>query len=109
MKKLKTLRCSDCKSLTSIPFNSLEYEDHDRCTWIDHEIKDKNIEKLKRLQSFTRKNFKYWLFKRWSKSREGIEWLYDPKRIGGLCVKRRMDEFFSLPSKTMVELSYVKS
>jgi len=43
----------------------------------------------KRLQSFCKKNFKYFVFKHWIKSLEGVEWLYHPKR-GGKYVQRTM-------------------
>ena len=41
------------------------------------------------LQSFCKRNFRYFVFKRWITSREGVEWLYHPKR-GGKYVQRRM-------------------
>ena len=40
-------------------------------------------------QSFCKKNFKYFVFKHWITLREGVEWLYHPKR-GGKYVQRRM-------------------
>jgi len=43
----------------------------------------------KRLQSFCKRNFKYFVFKHWITSREGVEWLYHPRR-GGKYVQRRM-------------------
>ena len=59
----------------------------------DQTIKDENIRKLTTLQRFVKKNLRGWIFSRWIKSREFVEWFYDPKNIGGLMAKRELGEW----------------
>jgi len=39
---------------------------------------------------WVKKNLRYWIFKRWIKSEEGVRWLYDPNNIGGKVSKRNI-------------------
>jgi len=107
---LKSLICEYCPNITEIPdiFSNLDFISCIGCVnliktplryietryfdspWIklrnkfqDNEQYDNNIKKLKVLQHWFRKNFKYLVFKRWIKSEEGVKWIYDPDRIGG--------------------------
>ena len=79
---LKVLDCSYCPLLTSIPvIAGLEVYCPD-CPWLSQNQNNKVLLGLK-LQSWIRKNYRYFVFQRWIKSQEGMEFLYDPKRIGG--------------------------
>jgi hypothetical protein len=49
---------------------------------IPYKTKD-NIEKIKVLQSFCRRNYKYFKFNKYIKSKEFNEWFYHPNNIGG--------------------------
>lgn len=40
------------------------------------------IVSVRKLILFCKRNFKYFVFKHWISSREGVEWLYHPKRCG---------------------------
>lgn len=51
-----------------------------------------NIKKLIQIQRYVKKNLKHWIFKRWIKSKEGVEWLYHPDNIGGKCVKKQLEK-----------------
>jgi len=56
------------------------------CVWLNHpDNKDyeSNIQKLKILQHWFKKTFKYRIFKRWIKSEDGVKWIYHPDNIGG--------------------------
>lgn len=44
------------------------------------------------LSRFFRRNFKYFGFRRWIKSKEGVEWLYHPRRGGKYAQKRLLRE-----------------
>lgn len=105
---LEFLVCDGCRMILSIPETLtkllddscdfwIESEDEKincaGCPWID-ENKDENIRKLIVLQKFVRKNLMFWKFKRWIKSKEGIEWLYHPDNIGGRIVKKSLEKMF---------------
>ena len=63
---------------------------NNKCLLFSHE---KNIDKIIVLQRFARKNFKYFVFRRWIKSKEFNEWFYHPDNIGGKNAKRRLQLF----------------
>jgi len=87
---LEKLYCADCTSLTElqcIPGCNIQ---HGGCTWLEPEIRKKGF----KLQQWIRNNFKYFVFKRWISSLEGVEWIYYPKNIGGIISKRNIRRFF---------------
>lgn len=53
------------------------------------EVYDEIVDAQKLLSHFVKRNFRYFVFKHWIKSREGVEWLYHPKR-GGKYIQRFM-------------------
>ena len=63
------------------------------CTWLPQNPNNKILLGLK-LQSWIRKNYRYFIFKRWIKSREGMEFLYDPNNIGGRIEKVKIKKTF---------------
>jgi hypothetical protein len=96
---LKKLGCSACRMLTSIPhINSLKKLDYFDCPWINRGGNPKyknNINKLITLQRFCKKNYKYFVFKRWVKSQEFNEWFYAPENVGGIKHKQMMERVIS--------------
>jgi hypothetical protein len=52
------------------------------CPWLPQNTNNKITLGLK-LQSWIRKNYRYFVFQRWIRGQEGREFLYDPKHIGG--------------------------
>jgi len=79
------LDCSYCTSLIKIP-RKINHVECIGCKWLNHFYNknyDFNIKKIKIISSWFRKNLKYFIFKRWIKSEEGVKWLYDPNNIGG--------------------------
>ena len=60
---------------------------------------ENNIDKIIVLQRFARRNFKYFVFKRWIKSKEFNEWFYHPDNIGGKNAKRRLRIFLENTKK----------
>jgi len=71
-----------------------------RCPWLNYTQKGNNyfmnnLSKLKILQAWYRKNIKFWRFKIWIKSKDGLEWLYNPDNIGGKIVKRNIMQSFT--------------
>ena len=86
--QLKYLNCRGCRNLLILPeYPHLTYIEKSGCPWLD----ENNIIKLRNLQLFTRKNFHYFLFKHWIKSREGVEWIYHPERMGGWYSKKLIE------------------
>ena len=105
---------TDCRNLIKIPNKFYTYPDSflhnlsnilyspfitgyrlgiSGCGWLNHPHNGRyffNIQKLKVLQRWFRKNIRYWIFKRWIKSEEGVKWLYDPCRLGGRIVKNNI-------------------
>ena len=80
---LEELFCYGCLNVTTIPnISKLKYLKPSDCPWLPQNPDNKITLGLK-LQSWIRKNYRYFVFKRWIKSQEGREFLYDPKRIGG--------------------------
>lgn len=47
------------------------------------------IVNTRKIVDFAKRNFKYFVFKRWISSKEGVEWLYHPKR-GGKYIEKNM-------------------
>ncbi len=91
--KLKECICEKCNMLTFIKFpNNMNLLKISECKWLEyHNLNfNYNILKLKIIQKFCRNNFKYFLFNRYTKSKEFIEWIYSPKRIGGKIEKRNI-------------------
>jgi len=87
---LGELWCIDCTSLTDVPEFSTLHEFHSwNCPWIKNRNSsfESNVEKLKYLQRFCRNNLRYWIFRRWIKTREFAEWFYSPNQIGGRIAK----------------------
>jgi hypothetical protein len=84
------LDCRKCTGITTIQtLDNLITLDCDGCTWIDPKIKKSNLKKLITLQRFVKKNYRYFTFKHWIRSRAGVEWLYSPDNIGGKVVKKQ--------------------
>jgi Leucine-rich repeat (LRR) protein len=90
------LNCSYCILLTRIPstLNKLKYFICTNSPWIN-KYKTKNITKLITIQQFVKKNIKGWIFSRWIKSREGVEWIYHPDNIGGKIAKKEIEKMFN--------------
>jgi hypothetical protein len=88
---LTRLNCSNCPLLTTIPNHRYEYLNKTGCPWLDQT----NIPKLVTLQTFVRKNLKYFRFKHWCKSREGIVWIYDPTHLGGWYAKKQLEKMIN--------------
>jgi hypothetical protein len=85
--------------LTSVPniigLKELDYFD---CPWINRGKNpeyENNISKLITLQRFCKKNFRYFIFKRWVKSQEFNEWFYAPENVGGIKHKKIMERILS--------------
>jgi len=88
-----------CRNIIRIPKLDYHYLDITKNIWLDSEFYssysnnyhtnyyDINLKKLKILQKWFRKNLKFWIFKRWIKSEEGVKWLYNPNNIGGKITK----------------------
>jgi hypothetical protein len=77
------MHCNNCTLLTSIPvLIGQQMLDCYNCPWLPKNPDNKILLGLK-LQSWIRKNYRYFVFQRWIKNQEGREFLYDPKRIGG--------------------------
>jgi hypothetical protein len=90
---LITLDCTGCTGITCIPpVLNLTYLYCGGCTWIDPRIEKSNLKKLITLQRFVKKNYRYFTFKHWIKSRAGVEWLYSPDNIGGKVVKKQIEK-----------------
>jgi hypothetical protein len=92
------LDCSGNRLITTVPFILRTYNPrihiyYDDCPWINYN-KDKNIRKLITLQRFVKKNIKYWIFSKWIKSKEGVEWIYHPDNIGGIIAKKSIEKLF---------------
>ena len=49
----------------------------------NHERFVSNVAKLRVLQQYVRRNFRYWIFKRWIRSKAFMEWVYHPNQIDG--------------------------
>jgi len=68
----------------------------DSCRWLNH-ISNKNYEsnlqKINIINYWFRKNIKFFIFKRWIKSEEGIKWLYNPYNIGGKVSKKNILQY----------------
>jgi hypothetical protein len=50
------------------------------------------LKKLITLQRFVKKNYRYFTFKHWIRSRAGVEWLYSPDNIGGIMAKKQLEK-----------------
>ena len=87
---LQYLYCYDCRLLTSIPVIEGLQKLYYNCPWLstsqDFETK---LRKVRNLQRFCRKNFPYFVFKRWIETREFAEWFYSPENLGGRVDRRR--------------------
>jgi len=80
---LVILYCYYCIHLVKVPYN---VENISCDNWLNHHHNYKynfTIQKIKFLQNWFRRNIRYWIFKRWIKSEEGVKWIYDSSRIGG--------------------------
>jgi hypothetical protein len=100
---LRILRADNCISLEKIeqkqimlnpklgncPFLAID------CYWFNSDMRKKNISKLITLQRFCKKNFRYFIFKRWVKSQEFNEWFYAPENVGGIKHKKVMERVIS--------------
>jgi len=93
---LKSLGCGLCNSLLEIP--NVQYDElflwsnpfmnHSKNLWYSN-----NVKLLTVLQKFVRKHQKYRRFQKYTNSKEFIEWIYAPERIGGKLSKRNMQLF----------------
>lgn len=76
----------------SIPLDILEVR----------EVYDEILDAQKVLSSFVKRNFKYFVFKRWIKSKEVVEWLYHPKRGGKYIERHILNNLQKLNCSTIV-------
>jgi hypothetical protein len=93
---LRHLDCCKCSNITSIPNIATIW--CFECPWLNHSQNpdyENNIKKLLLLQRFYKKNFKYFVFKRWIKSKEFKEWFYSPENVGGRKHKRIMEKMYA--------------
>ena len=90
-KNLETLWCNDCTSLTSldlrnnieIKYKSIHYSS--KCPWISqNEGFSSNLQRLIKLQRWCRRI----LLIKYLKSKQFIEWIYNPSNIGGRLYKK---------------------
>ena len=88
---LKNLNCSRCSLLTKIP--EVQTLDCSNCPWLIQSLENKVKLGLK-LQSWIRKNFRYFVFKKWIGSVEGKDFFYDPDNIGGRVEKVKIKKIF---------------
>jgi hypothetical protein len=91
-----------CPKLTSIPYIDKQSEINilccHECPWINHGHNpdyENNIKKLLVMQSFCKKNFRYFVFSRWVKSQEFQEWFYSPENAGGRKHKKIMEREYA--------------
>jgi len=97
---LRILECSNCTSLTSLDLRSnieIKYIlfQYYKCPWIT-QYKDfsNNLQRLIKLQRWYRKL----LLIRYMKSKQFIEWIYNPSNIGGKSHKLRLLKNFNITS-----------
>jgi len=103
---IDTIACRNCPLLLEVPM-IFKYIDSFKSNWIEYSCEkytndlyfvdyvknyQNNIQKLKVLQRWVRRNIKFWIFKRWIKSEEGVKWLYDPCRLGGRISKHNIEQ-----------------
>jgi len=95
--KVWLLYCKNCIKLHSLPkMPELFWFDNRGCTFLDctfpdcHETFIENVKSLVKLQKFARKYVKYCRFKRFITSKNFIEWIYAPERIGGKLSKKQI-------------------
>jgi len=84
---LRSLRCYNCTSLTNLDFQNKYYGyiNYSRCPWIcQNEEFPNNLHNLIKLQKWYRKL----VIIKYMKSREFIEWVYNPSNIGGSLYKK---------------------
>ena len=110
MEKLTHIISTDCHALTEIKTGNLNFLDCSYCPmlinipnatklfclgcpWLSQNP-DNKISQGKKLQRWIKKNFKYFIFRRWIESVEGKEFLYHPNHIGGRIEKAKMGKVF---------------
>jgi len=94
MPKLKYLESSCCRMLIKIP-SYITYANCRYSPWVNGYNNDykNNIITLGVLQKWIKKMVRYIRFKKWINSKEGVEWIYDPDRIGGRISKNNLTGF----------------
>ena len=123
MPKLKYLDVRHCRLLLAIP-NTTRQLTYDDNPWLDPEYlyfqiyRDTpnsvsfvyafdwlvaehmyKIDAVKTLQRFVKRNFKYFVFKNWTKSRAFAEWFYAPDQLGGRVDRHRFAKIMNKGSK----------
>lgn len=100
--KLTRVFCSGCTILLqfsgNFPESMLDNSYYGGCPFLNYPKNykySKNIHNLSILQKFVRKYQRYRKFVRYTNSREFIEWIYDPDRIGGRISKNIIHHFSS--------------
>jgi len=99
-KKLYILDCSYCRLLLKIN-NKDSLNLIIKCIespWVECKNNDKfvtNINKVRIIQLWIKRNVKFLIFKKWIKNKDGLEWLYNPCNIGGRIVKQSMYKILS--------------
>jgi hypothetical protein len=89
--KLEYLNCHNCRLLLNIPVGTISLVYCDGCPWLNHPNNpnySSNIQNLLFLQKFVRKCQRYRRFVKYTNSRDFIEWIYSPERIGGRLSKQ---------------------
>jgi len=88
-KNLREILCVGCAKLISLKLNvnKFVYENYQGCPWIcQNEEFLSNLQKLIRIQKW----YKRMLIIKYMKSREFIEWFYNPNNTGGKCHKLKL-------------------
>ena len=96
---LTNLYCERCTNLTFIPvLPKLVYLRSDI-------ISTNKVQKVYLLQKWIRKNFRYWVFKRWIETEDFARWFYSKDVWGGFCDRKRVSKIFNsfkIENKTQV-------
>jgi len=94
---LTTLWCFSCTSLTSLDLRNnfkldYKYINYCNCPWItQNEYFSSNLQRLIRIQKWYRRI----LIIKYMKSKQFIEWIYNPSNIGGKCHKLKLLKEFT--------------
>jgi len=95
---LKSLVCQNCPLLSELCDVKLIRFKCISTPWLYHPDNNfiTNYKKLKLIQLWIKRNLKHFIFKRWIKSKEGIQWIYHPNNIGGRMSKKLIDTYIKV-------------